>query len=111
MENIDQIKEVFNEIILDDDFYGIAYPMATIFIENADNKFQSIVNMLSTDEWEVLRDRFANFSIDVIKHYFKNANNIYENQLHHNSSINKTEILALMEIYYKYKTLKLENEC
>ena len=46
--------------------YEIAYPKASKFMENADERLQKIINKLTDDEWETLRDRFADFYVHCL---------------------------------------------
>lgn len=48
--------------------YHLAYPKASKFMENADEKLQKIIDKLTDDEMETLRDRFADFYIAVADH-------------------------------------------
>lgn len=48
--------------------YDLAYPKATKFMESADEKLQKIIDKLTNDEWETLRDRFADFYVSVSDH-------------------------------------------
>lgn len=43
--------------------YNKAYPKASKFMENADEKLKKIIDKLNDDEWETLRDRFADFYV------------------------------------------------
>lgn len=43
--------------------YEIAYTKASKFMETADEKLQKIIDKLTVDEWETLRDRFADFYV------------------------------------------------
>lgn len=49
------------------DTYDLAYPKANLFIKNADEKFKNIINNLTDDELETLRDRFADFYMQSTK--------------------------------------------
>jgi len=46
--------------------YEMAYPKASKFMENADERLQKIINKLTDDEWETLRDRFADFYVHCL---------------------------------------------
>lgn len=46
--------------------YGKAYPKASKFMENADEKLKKIIDKLNDDEWETLRDRFADFYVHCL---------------------------------------------
>lgn len=46
--------------------YEIAYPKASKFMETADEKLQKIIDKLTIDEWETLRDRFADFYVHCL---------------------------------------------
>lgn len=48
--------------------YRVAYPEASKFMNNADEKLQKIINKLTDDEWETLRDRLADFYVTVVEH-------------------------------------------
>lgn len=43
--------------------YEIAYPKASKFMKNADEKLQKIIDKLSNDELGTLRDRFVDFYV------------------------------------------------
>jgi len=43
--------------------YEKAYPKASKFMENADEKLKKIIDKLNNDEWETLRDRFVDFYV------------------------------------------------
>ena len=45
--------------------YDLAYPKASKFMENADGRLQEIIDKLTVDERESLRDRFADFYVAV----------------------------------------------
>ncbi len=49
-----------------DNNYNLAYLKASDFMNNADEKLQNIINKLNDDEWETLRDRFADFYVLII---------------------------------------------
>jgi len=46
--------------------YEKAYPKASKFMENADEKLKKIIDKLNDDEWETLRDRFADFYVHCL---------------------------------------------
>jgi hypothetical protein len=48
--------------------YHLAYPKASKFMNTADEKLQKIIDKLTDDEWETLRDRFADFYVAVSDH-------------------------------------------
>jgi hypothetical protein len=48
--------------------YDLSYPKASKFMESADEKLQKIIDKLTDDEWETLRDRFADFYVAVSDH-------------------------------------------
>lgn len=48
--------------------YDLAYPKASKFMGKADEKLQKIIDKLTDDEWETLRDRFADFYVAVTDH-------------------------------------------
>lgn len=58
------------------DNYRLAYSEASKLMNNADEKLQKIIDKLTDDEWETLRDRFADFYVMVTELTKNKANNI-----------------------------------
>jgi hypothetical protein len=48
--------------------YELAYTKASKFMNSSDEKLQKIINKLTEEEWETLRDRFADFHVAVSNH-------------------------------------------
>ena len=46
--------------------YETVYPKASKFMVNADEKLQKIIDKLTDEEWETLRDRFADFYVHCL---------------------------------------------
>jgi len=46
--------------------YDLAYPKASKFMNTADEKLQKIIDKLTDDERETLRDRFADFYVGLL---------------------------------------------